>query len=64
MNILQFFKKKLEKKFDKQSQKIHDKWCVNTKIDDLHQYLFDNNYIDKKYVHGELYDIQELIDKL
>lgn len=44
MDILQFFKKK----FGKQSQKIHDKWRVNTKIDNLHQYLFDNNYIDKK----------------
>lgn len=53
-----------EKRRKYTTQKAFDKWYIQNRIDELHKYLFDNNYIDKEYFHKQLDDILEKVDKL
>lgn len=64
MGIKHWIKDKIECKLNNETKKELDKWHIKVKLDNLHQYLFNNNYIDKKYFHDELYKIEDLIEKL
>ena len=63
----QFFTKLstwLEKRRKRNEQKVFDKWYIQNRIEVLHQYLFNNDHIDEEYVHKQLDDILDKVNKM
>lgn len=58
------FKKWLERRKLRKTQRAFDKWYIQNRIEVLHQYLLNNDYIDEGYIHKQLDNILDKINKL
>lgn len=54
----------LEKRRKRKEQKVFDKWYIQNRIEVLHQYLFNNDNIDEQYVHEQLDNILDKVNRL
>lgn len=54
----------LEKRRKRKEQKVFDKWYIQNQIEVLHQYLFNNDNIDEQYVHEQLDNILDKVNKM
>lgn len=54
----------LEKRRKRKEQKVFDKWYIQNRIEVLHQYLFNNDNIDENYIHEQLENILDKVNRL
>ena len=62
--IINKLKDWLEKRRLHKTQKAFDKWYIQNRIEVLHQYLFNNDNIDEEYIHKQLDNILDKVNKL
>ena len=62
--IINKIKDWLEKRKLHKTQRALDKWYIQNRIEVLHQYLFNNDNIDEEYIHKQLDNILDKVNKL
>lgn len=54
----------LKKRRKRNEQKVFDKWYIQNRIEVLHQYLYGNANIDENYIHEQLENILDKVNRL
>ena len=54
----------LKKRRKRNEQKVFDKWYIQNRIEVLHQYLYNNANIDEDYIHEQLENILDKVNRL